>query len=73
MALVAAKAGLDTLVLPPTVRMRRRGALTFAFNYGVEPWDAPFASPPLYGDKRVAARGFAVWRDAVITPRGETI
>ena len=73
MALVAAKAGLDTLVLPPTVRLRRRGALTFAFNYGAEPWDAPFASPPLYGDKRVAARGFAVWRDAVITPRGETI
>ena len=33
--------GLEVLDLPPGVRLRRRGGLCFAFNYGPEPWPLP--------------------------------
>ncbi|NDC58251.1 MAG: beta-galactosidase, partial [Alphaproteobacteria bacterium] len=36
---VAGAAGLDALDLPPDLRLRRRGALRFAVNYGPEPID----------------------------------
>ena len=62
MALLCRKAGLSTIELPAEVRLRRRGDLAFAFNYGETPWPAPFGGEPLIGAKSVAPRGFAVWR-----------
>ena len=58
---VADKAGLATVALPEGVRLRRRGGLLFAFNYGVEPWPAPFAAAPILGDAVVAPRSYTVW------------
>jgi beta-galactosidase len=62
MALLCQKAGLSTIELPAEVRLRRRGDLTFAFNYGHAPWPAPFGGEPLIGASSVAPRGFSVWR-----------
>ena len=62
MALLCQKAGLSTIELPAAVRLRRRGDLTFAFNYGDAPWPAPFGAEPLIGALSVAPRGFSVWR-----------
>ena len=62
MKLVTRKAGLDTSELPEAIRLRRRGDLVFAFNYGNEAWQAPFAAPPLQGEAAVAPRSYSVWR-----------
>src|SRR5208337_3419632 len=62
MALLCRKAGLSAIDLPEEARLRRRGDLTFAFNYGETPWPAPFAGDPLIGARNVAPRGFSVWR-----------
>jgi beta-galactosidase len=62
MALLCRKAGLPTVELPAEVRLRRRGDLAFAFNYGESPWTAPFGGQPLLGASSVAPRGFSVWR-----------
>ena len=37
MRYLATDAGLETLALPESVRLRRRGDFVFAFNYGTEP------------------------------------
>ncbi|MBV9287522.1 MAG: beta-galactosidase, partial [Hyphomicrobiales bacterium] len=63
MALACRMAGLPTARLPESVRLRRRGDLTFAFNYGAEPWVAPFGGEPFLGRREVAPRGVSVWRD----------
>ena len=47
--------------LPDSVRLRRRGDLTFAFNYGDTPWTAP-GSDFILGDANVAPQSLAVWR-----------
>jgi beta-galactosidase len=57
------KAGLATQELPPTVRLRRRGPLTFAFNYGSESWHAPFRSAPSFGKAEVEPHTFSIWTD----------
>jgi beta-galactosidase len=57
-----AQAGLATLELPEGVRLRRRGDLLFAFNYGPDPWRAPFSPSPLFGEVEVRPRDFSVWR-----------
>jgi beta-galactosidase len=62
MALLCRKAGLAAIELASEVRLRRRGDLTFAFNYGETPWLAPFGGEPLLGTLSVAPRGFTVWR-----------
>jgi len=36
-----------------------------AFNYGTEPWTAPFADTPILGGTKVAPRRYTVWRIAV--------
>lgn len=56
------EAGLEAVVLPDGVRLRRRGDLVLAFNYGTEPWPAPFAETPILGRSRVAPRGYSAWR-----------
>lgn len=62
MSLMTSKAGLETLSLPEGVRLRRRGDLVFAFNYGLAPWRAPFPETPILGQAEVAPRGYSVWR-----------
>ncbi|WP_428394919.1 beta-galactosidase [Lichenicoccus sp.] len=61
---VLARAGLETIDLPAGVRLRRRGGLLFAFNYGPDSWAPP--SPPkgalLLGGTPVAPQDFACWR-----------
>ena len=61
MSCVARKAGLSTVALPESVRLRRRGDLIFAFNYALEPWPAPFATAPILGAAVVAPRSYSVW------------
>ena len=62
MLLLCRKAGLSTIELPAEVRLRRRGDLTFAFNYGETPWRAPCSGQPLLGEPEVIPRNFTVWR-----------
>jgi beta-galactosidase len=62
MALLCRMAGLSTIALPPEVRLRRRGEVTFVFNYGEASWRAPFTSKPVLGARDVLPRSFAVWR-----------
>lgn len=59
---VVSVAGLSTLSLPEHVRIRRRGALTFAFNYGHEPWPLPAEAELLLGERILAPYSVAVWR-----------
>jgi len=60
--IICRKAGLSTTELPAEVRLRRRGDLTFAFNYGETRWRAPFSDEPLLGEPEVIPRNFTVWR-----------
>lgn len=57
------KAGIKRLALPEHVRLRRRGHLTFAFNYGTEPWLAPADKTARFrlGACEVASRDLACW------------
>jgi beta-galactosidase len=55
------ESGLATHDLPPAVRLRRRGPLTFAFNYGDSSWRAPFDTRPFFGRPEVGPRDFSVW------------
>ena len=50
--------------LPRGVRLRRRGALQFAFNYGPDVWDAPVAEDAamLLGQARLNPQTLACWR-----------
>jgi beta-galactosidase len=57
----AKAAGLAVLDLPEAVRIRRRGDLTFAFNYGDTPWQPPSASGFLLGGPSVGPQDVAVW------------
>ena len=59
---VAAKSGLDTLALPEGIRLRRRGDLLFAFNYGDKPWQLPVAGTLLLGSRDVEPQQVAVLR-----------
>ena len=56
--------GLEVQRLPETLRVRRRGGLAFAFNYGSEPVAAPAADGTsfLVGGPEIGARDVAVWR-----------
>ena len=61
MTLLASKAGLAVTELPPPVRLRRRGDLIFAFNYGDEPWTAPVAGRIVLGAQDVAPQSVTIW------------
>lgn len=57
-----AEAGIATIVLPDHVRLRRRGRLTFAFNYGPDEWAAPCDEAALMlGTRIIPAHGIAIW------------
>ena len=68
MALLCRKAGLSTIALPADVRLRRRGDLTFAFNYGETPW--PRAVRRRADDRRANRRPARLQRLAKLTRRG---
>ena len=57
----AKAAGLATLDLPAAVRIRRRGDLTFAFNYGDVAWQPPVARGFLLGGPNVDPQDVAAW------------
>lgn len=55
-------AGLTLMDLPAGVRIRRRGDLTFAFNYGPEPWTVPVMAGFVLGRAYIPPQGVAAWR-----------
>ena len=61
---LCAEAGIGITPLPPTLRLRRRGDLTFAFNLADTPANAP--APPgakfIIGNIEIEPFGVAVWR-----------
>ncbi len=59
---LAALANLTTIPLPETIRLRRRGDFTFAFNYGDAPWTAPALGTLVMGAQMVAPQGLSIWR-----------
>lgn len=63
---LCSEAGIATQMLPADVRVRRRGSVAFAFNYGAEAVAAP--SPDgaqfLLGGATIAPRDLAAWRVA---------
>jgi beta-galactosidase len=60
--ILARQAKLPVTALPSHVRLRRRGELTFAFNYGPEPWKCPESPDYLLGGADVAPQDLACWR-----------
>lgn len=62
---VVSAAGLSTMELPEHVRIRRRGDLTFAFNYGPDVWEIPNRSEILLGGPLLAPQSVAVWRSTM--------
>ncbi len=61
MRFVLDAAGLVLMDLPPGVRLRRRGNMAFAFNYGPDPWIAADAARFLLGGYVVPPQGVAAW------------
>ncbi len=61
LGLAAERAGLATIDLPDTIRVRRRGDIVFAFNYGHQAWQIPFSGEFLLGDSVVPPQGVCAW------------
>jgi beta-galactosidase len=59
-------AGLATQVLADGLRLRRRGGLTFAFNFGAQPVQAPAPRNATFvlGESRLKTGDVCVWKDA---------
>ncbi len=57
------KTTLAPLDLPDTIRLRRRGNLVFAFNYGSEDWTVPGADEKRFrlGGATIAPQDLACW------------
>ena len=62
-------ATVATRQLPDHVRLRHRGGLTFAFNYGGEGWACPEGAEIVLGDAWVSSQQLAIWRSP---PSGES-
>ena len=62
---LCAEAGVATLRLPDDLRLRRRGDLVFALNYGAVPATAPAPAGTtfLIGGREIGARDVAIWRE----------
>jgi beta-galactosidase len=56
---VTAKAKLKTITLPEHIRLRRRGAMLFAFNYGSKPWTLSAKGKLALGKSVVPPQGVA--------------
>lgn len=61
---IAAEAGIATTPLEGMLRIRRRGDLTFAINYGADPAEAPAPQGAVFllGSRTVAPRDLSIWR-----------
>jgi beta-galactosidase len=57
-------AGVSTIVLPEDVRVRRRGRITFAFNFGSDSRVAPSEASARYvlGAQNIAPHSFSAWK-----------
>lgn len=62
MALAAGAAGLATMPVPDFIRLRRRGDLTFAFNYGTEDWPLPEGAEIVLGASPLKPQEIAIFR-----------
>ena len=64
MRVAAEAAGLPVLDLPEGVRLRRRGELTFGFNYGARTWRVPGTEQAewLIGSAEIAPQSLGCWR-----------
>ena len=60
MKLLAAKAKLKTLALPDGIRLRRRGNLLFAFNYGNKPWKLTAGKTVVLGKREIQPQDLAI-------------
>ncbi len=60
--LVTRKAKLKTVTLPDYIRLRKRGGLTFAFNYGTKTWKAPSTAKIILGSASVKPQQLAAWK-----------
>jgi beta-galactosidase len=62
----ARDAGIETQLLADGLRIRRRGGLTFAFNFGEQPVHAPAPSDATFvlGEARLNTGDVCVWKDA---------
>ena len=60
---LAGAAGLEAAALPDDLRLRRRGDLHFAINYGPDPVDAPAPEGAVFrlGQRRLAGHDVAAW------------
>ena len=61
--LIATEAGIATCMLPDHIRLRRRGNVTFAFNYGDEEWKSPGKGDFVLGGAMVPPQGISAWID----------
>ncbi len=61
LALITSEAGVATCKLPDHIRLRRRGNLTFAFNYGNEDWKTPGKGAFVLGGAIIPAQGISAW------------
>jgi beta-galactosidase len=55
-------AKLKTVTLPEHIRLRRRGNMQFAFNYGDKSWSAPQRGELVLGNDEIAPCSLAAWR-----------
>jgi beta-galactosidase len=57
------EAQVATIALPDDLRLRRRGGITFAFNYGSDSLNAPADASARYvsGGQQIAAHNLSVW------------
>jgi beta-galactosidase len=62
MAFATKQAKLKTTNLPPHIRLRKRGNLQFAFNYGPAVWSVPPGVKLVMGSKKIPAQGWSVWK-----------
>jgi beta-galactosidase len=62
MSLVVGAAKLKPVKLPDHIRLRRRGELVFATNYGTKSWALPTGIRPILGRRSVPPQGVSVWK-----------
>ncbi len=62
---LCAEAGIATRRLPPTLRMRQRGGLTFAINYAAQAVEAPAPEGASFvlGGRTIGPRDVAAWTE----------
>ncbi len=63
MAFATNKAGVATLELPEGVRIRRRGNLLFALNYGSAPWTLFVAGEVVLGSRELKPQQVTILRE----------